>query len=152
MIGLLRTSGGSKYGLCDRWLFHYALWASEMDIRELQIMDDVSMFSMICLWISNHFSSQIPAPETLRVYISLGYAHYLHHPRRRLLPVITAILANLNKLTHWGRVTHISVSKLTITSSDNGLSPGRRQIIIWTNAGILLIWNKLQWNFNRNFI
>ena len=43
-------------------------------------------------------------------------------------------------LTHWGRVTHICVSKLTIIGSDNGLSPGRRQAIIWTNDGILLIW------------
>ena len=34
---------------------------------------------------------------------------------------------------------HICVSKLTIIGSDNGLSPGRRQAIIWTNAGILLI-------------
>ena len=42
-------------------------------------------------------------------------------------------------LTHWGRVTHICVSKLTIIVSDNGLSPNRRQAIIWTNAGILLI-------------
>ena len=42
-------------------------------------------------------------------------------------------------LTHWGRVTHICVSKLTIIGSDNGLWPGRRQAIIWINAGILLI-------------
>ena len=42
-------------------------------------------------------------------------------------------------LTHWGRVTHICVSRLTIIGSDNGLSPGRCQAIIWTNAGILLI-------------
>ena len=35
---------------------------------------------------------------------------------------------------------HICVSKLTIIGSDNGLSHGRRQAIIWTNAGILLIW------------
>ena len=28
---------------------------------------------------------------------------------------------------------------LTIIGSNNGLSPGRRQAIIWTNAGILLI-------------
>ena len=42
-------------------------------------------------------------------------------------------------LTHWGRVMHICVSKQTIIGSDNGLSPGRRQAIIWTNAGILLI-------------
>ena len=43
-------------------------------------------------------------------------------------------------LTHWGRVTHICVGNLTIIGSDNGLSPGRRQAIIWANAGILLIW------------
>ena len=35
-----------------------------------------------------------------------------------------------NPLTHWGRVTHICVSKLTIIGSDNGLSPDRRQAII----------------------
>ena len=59
----------------------------------------------------------------------------------------------INNLTHWGRVTHICVSKITIIGSDNGLSPGRRQAIIWTNVGILLIGplaNKLRWNFNRN--
>ena len=42
-------------------------------------------------------------------------------------------------LTHWGRVTHICVNELTIIVSDNGLSPGRRQAIIWNNAGLLLI-------------
>ena len=42
-------------------------------------------------------------------------------------------------ITHWGWVTHICVSKQTIIGSDNCLSPGRRQAIIWTNAGILLI-------------
>ena len=36
-------------------------------------------------------------------------------------------------------MTHICVSKLTIIGSYNGLSPRRRQAIIWTNAGILLI-------------
>ena len=41
-------------------------------------------------------------------------------------------------LTHWGRETHICVSKITIIGSDDGLSPGRRNAIIWTNAGILL--------------
>ena len=43
------------------------------------------------------------------------------------------------QLTHWGRVMHICVSKLAITGSDNGLSPGRRQAVIWTNVDILLI-------------
>ena len=49
-------------------------------------------------------------------------------------PVIT-----VDSLTHWGRVTHICVRKQTISGSDNGLSPGRRQAIIWTNGGIFLI-------------
>ena len=42
-------------------------------------------------------------------------------------------------LTHWGRVTHICVSKLTIIGSGNGLSPDRCQAIIWTNVGLLFI-------------
>ena len=54
-------------------------------------------------------------------------------------------------LTHWGQVTHICVSKLTIIGSDNGLSPGRRQAIIWTNAGILLI-RPLGTNFSEILI
>ena len=47
----------------------------------------------------------------------------------------------LHYLTHWGRVTHICVSKLTIIGSDNGLSPGQCQAIIRTIAGIWLIRN-----------
>ena len=46
---------------------------------------------------------------------------------------------NIILFTHWGRVTHIGVSKIAIICSDNGLSPGRRQAIIWTKAEILLI-------------
>ena len=38
------------------------------------------------------------------------------------------------------RRIYICASKLTIIGSDNGLLPGRRQAIIWTNTGILLIW------------
>ena len=44
----------------------------------------------------------------------------------------------LSALTHWGWVTHICVSKLTLIGSDNGLPLDRRQAIIWTNAGLLL--------------
>ena len=54
-------------------------------------------------------------------------------------------------LTHWGRVTYICVSKLTLISSDNDLSPGRRQAIIWTNAGILSI-GPLGTNFSEILI
>ena len=39
----------------------------------------------------------------------------------------------LLKYAEW----RIYVSKLNITGADNGLSPGRRQVITWTNAGML---------------
>ena len=54
-------------------------------------------------------------------------------------------------LTHWGWVMHTCIGNLTIIGSDNGLSPSRRQAIIWTNAGILLI-GPLGTNFNENII
>ena len=61
------------------------------------------------------------------------------------------MLVQVLPLTHWGRVTHIRVSKLTIIGSDNGLSSGRRQAIIWTNAGILLI-RPFETNFSEILI
>ena len=54
-------------------------------------------------------------------------------------------------LTHWGRVTHICVGKLTIIGSDNGLSPAWRQAIIRTNAGLLSIGPLLTY-FSENLI
>ena len=54
-------------------------------------------------------------------------------------------------LTHWSRVTHICVGKLTIIGSNNGLSPGRHQAIILTNVGKLLI-GPLGLNFGKILI
>ena len=64
---------------------------------------------------------------------------------------ICKFCSGLNMLTHWGRMMHICVGKLTIIGSDNGLSPGWRRAIIWTNARILLIW-PLGTNFNEILI
>ena len=56
------------------------------------------------------------------------------------------------QLTHWGRVTHISVSKLTIIGSDNGF------IAWWVQSHYLNQWwnivssnlrNKRQWSLER---
>ena len=62
-----------------------------------------------------------------------------------------SLFSFIDYLTHWGRVTHICVSKQTIIGSDNGLSPGWRQAIIWTNAGLLLI-ETLGTNFSEILI
>ena len=41
-------------------------------------------------------------------------------------------------LIHWGRVTHLRIGKLITMGWDNGLTPGRHQAIVSTNAGMLL--------------
>ena len=66
--------------------------------------------------------------------------------------ILTGVLPihNSISLTHWGRVMHICVGRLTIIVSDNGTSPDRCQDIIWTTAGILLI-GPLGTNFNEIF-
>ena len=58
---------------------------------------------------------------------------------KKLHPPVQVHIEINRFLTHWGRVTHICDSKLITIGSDNGLSPGRHQTNIWTNAGILLI-------------
>ena len=67
------------------------------------------------------------------------WPHQTFYFRRGILLFPAECLKVQYCLTHWGRVTHICVCKLTIIGSDDGLSPGRRQAIIWTNAGMLLI-------------
>ena len=98
------------------------------------------------------------------VSIIIGYLHkyvnkncwtnsrdtsYLRHCDRRSSDVTVMFL--VTSLTHWGRVTHMCVNKLTIIGLANGLSPGRRRVIISTNAGILLIW-PLGTNFSEIYI
>ena len=72
-----------------------------------------------------------------------------YKPRTNIIVCLSIIIRILS--THWGRVTHICVSKLTIIGSDNGLLPGWRQAIIWTNAGVLLI-GPLWTNFSEILI
>ena len=58
---------------------------------------------------------------------------------------------SVNVLSHWGWVMHICFDNLTINASDNGLSPGQCQAIIWTSAGILLT-GPLGTNFSETLI
>ena len=68
-----------------------------------------------------------------------------------ILQMFIKIMWKLVRLTHWDRVTHICVGNLGIIGSNNGLSPGRYQAIMWSSAGILLI-GPLGTNFNEILI
>ena len=90
-------------------------------IFEYKKYDPLSLsFFSVCINISSWFT-----PAWFQINPAV-----LCHLRHTIIP---------HALTHWGRVTLICVGNLPIIGSDNGLSPDRRQAIIWTNAGILLI-------------
>ena len=80
-------------------------------------------------YISHVFSRQFILHLLKNTVCSLYFV-----PRLEVCDII-GILHFKISLTHWGRVTHIYVSKLTIIGSNSG----RRQAIVWTNAGMLLI-------------
>ena len=69
----------------------------------------------------------------------------------RMLREISRHYMAVHNFNHWGRVLHICVGNLTTIGSDNGLLPGRREAIVWTNAGILSI-GSLGTNFSGYFI
>ena len=102
------------------------------------------IFSLICAWI-NGWNNRKAGD------LRLHRAHYDVTVMQRLYDKIPQIENGEHPLTHWGRVTHICVSKPTTIGSDDGLSPDRRQGIIWTNAGLLLVgpWGT---NFSEIFI
>ena len=80
--------------------------------------------------------------EVFSLYIlALAPKSYVYHPCK--LCVLFALIKNMvsigmhvslndfmTPLTHWGRVTHTCISKITIIGSDNGLLPGQHQAII----------------------
>ena len=84
--------------------------------------------------VTSHYLNQWWSTSLTHIYITRPW--WVNQPMLGLL-----------LLTHWGRVTHVCIDKLTLIGWDNALSPGWRQAIIWTNAGILLIepfQNKLE--------
>ena len=115
------------------YLLFYFLSLIQCRYRKLTLNEDKGVKGLPVLhnqyhgdwWLGNIWSQGISSNDT-----DLAY-------RQILLLVLRVLQAN--SLTHWGRVTHICVGKLNIIGSDNGLAPRRRQAIIWTNAGILLI-------------
>ena len=104
-----KTDGGLAFGICQHQWWTH--WRNTVYETILQLLVT--------------FRTSILFPVHLHIY-------------ETSMPIDDCDLGRL-VLIHWGRVTHICVDNLTIIGSDNGLSPGRRQAITWTNVGILLI-------------
>ena len=103
------------------------------------------------IMVTSYYLNQCSDPVHRCIYASIGMADSRFAPSQWetallcndvshwLDASLESVLIRDNDLTYWGRVTHICVVKQIIIGSDKGLSPRRRQAIIWTNAGILLI-------------
>ena len=112
------------------------------------VYDDMATsLAMILIYILSaifwHVGLQL-SDHTCRTWVHRGNGEFMNASIVHDDPCISshkpcALHIIFYRITQWGRVTHLCVSKLTSIGSDNGLSPGRRQAIIWTNAGILLI-------------
>ena len=90
----------------------------------------------LCYFDPRRFMKNESANRAVEQFLAANDTQQL---RKVILPRPFCLCNTEKMLTHWGQVTHICVSKLTTIGSDNGLSPGRRQAIIWTSDGILLI-------------
>ena len=106
---------------------------------------------------TRHNGAKPSAGTALTIKLESSSPKFIYHQFHLFFmsfTMVDKILRNLIALqcfTHWGRVTHICVSKLTIIGSDNGLLPGLRQAIICTSDGILLI-GPLWTNFSEILI
>ena len=124
-------------------------------------METFSALLALCVGnslVTGEFSSQTPLMQSFDVFFDLRLnkwlvnnqdagdlgCHHIHYD-------ITVMFLSTAVLTHWGRVMHICVVKQTIIGSYNGLLPGWRQAIIYTNAGILII-GPLGTNFSEILI
>ena len=123
--------------LFQNWKYHCVTWKIYMLKRSDFTYQNHSFRLFICEVL--YFIYIFVFGAYLYLYVDIIYVACLN------------LLAYERSLTHWGRVTHICVGKLIIIGSDNGLSPGRRQAFIWTNARILLI-GPLGTNFSEILI
>ena len=128
------------YSKMDYWEYihlNHSTNISSNDVSYKWLTDQTSMWPVDCLLF---MWGKIMIPM---------YRLWLHNLYGLYGPRCPQSLERL--LTDWGRGMHISIGNVTIIGSDNGLSPGRLQAIILTNAGILSI-GPLATNFNENSI
>ena len=128
--------------VCKMWYceIHSSYWKITLLVvrfpqHYFRVSPDTACISQSILWLLMRWKCKEPGSRRIGFNI-------IH--TKRYVPDINSVVfdclkISFNRLTHWGQVTYICVSNLTIIGSDNGLSLGRCQAIIWTNAGILLI-------------
>ena len=92
--------------------------------------DEQNLFSFVKFWsLKNCYLT-----GTLRNQTDQAFAKYSYRTWKRYEEGYDTNQIYLLLLTHPDQVTQICVSNLTTIRSDNGLSPGQRQTIIWTNT------------------
>ena len=142
MCLFLRVKNDPKQALVQKWLgaeqaanHHLNQWWSSLLITTLSNGNIFRVTGALC-WVNNRYA-----------------ADFRPHRAQHDVIVMWSICASLSLdgLTHWCRATHICIGNLTIIGSDNGLSPWRRQAIIWTNAEIVFI-KPLGTNFSEILI
>ena len=128
-----------------------AIVAAELAMKGMLIQmivlwrHEIGSLSALLVFLKGiHRQSSVDSPLHVKIQQSIAFVFLCE----QTIPLAVIWQASWRLLTHWGRVTHICVGKLTIIDSDNGLSPGRRQAIIWTNPEILLI-RPLRINFGE---
>ena len=118
------------------------------------IMSFLFPWHSIVWWISN-----VSNASTLKQFIYVTYWSLLllktkaHHIFCHLFVQSISCLSMLEVISLRPRDSCMrQQTKSPLIGSGNGLSPVRRQAIIWTNAdiGSRTLGNKLQWNVNRN--
>ena len=124
-------------GLIWGWIWNYFL------------MFPLHVFINLCFKFFIHFSLiTLPGPQWL-VGSMFGLNVRPHWTTANWAAGTCLCGHSSNRLTHWGGVTHICISKLTIIGSDNGLLSGRAKPLseplleligpLWTNfSGILI--------------
>ena len=133
-------------------IIHCYFWGTIKGMLLSLILFTITENNIIDCSLSSTLPSILSRKPTQAFYHNANFVQMLSHRFKSIFKISAgAILLIKINLTHWGRVMHICVSKLTIIGSHNGLSPGRRQATIWTNAEILWI-EPLGTNFSEILI
>ena len=133
----------------DPYVCHHVASLGHIKLKEAYIYGIQMKFQYTCVVLRYKSNSHISKGRLIslkdcfdhhsNIMDKIFCGHYIsNYPNATSACTLRKCVA-MGLLTRCGQVTHIYVSKLTIIGSDNGFSPGRRQAIIWSNAGILLI-------------